>query len=762
MLPGPLSLSNFEPQDVDKRVFFRLGLKLVDTEGDSAVQYVITELATQRGLRMVKAIIDRLEGCIHGWEFGKTFLEMVLPLFQILTHPNVRPSLLLETPLHIILNWLFGPHGQRLIAILRSATITLVHLQLDDSGSTSRRFTEALTATLSLLYAICELHLTAQVLEELAPILETLADYMPASYLYYGVRQSLTKIMRRLRLGAAISIAPPVCKHKIPTSCDNLPLSDSFSCTASCGALLSCGHECKRKCKDCNVIEDGKLLQVSHGKCLTICGQNYTTCHHSCKRTCHDGQPCPLCEEPCEVQCAHSRCGKSCSEPCAPCAEDCSWACPHRGKCQMACAVPCDLLPCSRRCEKILSCSHRCPSVCGESCPSARYCQECAHESIKELVVDYIMQSTYAEIDLEVNPVLVPPCGHLLTMESMDGHMQMSAFFELSSTNPIDIVGLKNASKPFAAGDLKGCPLCRQPLRGINRYGRIVRCAFIDEATKKFIVWANSTLSSLELQLAAVVEKLAATEGEYETVARPRRGRFRKMSVPLKGDPRYQIARVKAFIGKQQQCADLFRIRQLIRDFHKKVDVSEQPFSRIYDLAQDARFRRGVLTDFDRKPEILQTRSQFLATTLWLRCDYNILLEFCNICKNGQAPQTLGCVIDLDVDFTYYRRICYTLIAECEEKEHWWSVVEGEVLWAYFTALECCVTKRSELIAELLTEARKNVKNAQWACQVYPGQTTGLLAEVDYVEDMLNGVASYVPVTTEERAAIYAAMASVV
>ncbi|CAF9929862.1 MAG: hypothetical protein HETSPECPRED_007476 [Heterodermia speciosa] len=402
----------------------------------------------------------------------------------------------------------------------------------------------------------------------------------------------------------------------------------------------------------------------------------------------------------------------------------------------------------------------QCPSVCGEVCPSARYCQECAQESIKELVVDYILQSTYAEIDLNVDPVIVPPCGHLLTIESMDGHMQMSAFFELSPTNPVEILGLKNSSKPFEAGDLKGCPLCRMPLRSISRYGRIVRRAFIDEATKKFIVWANSTFVPLAGQLRAIEEKLAATTGEYETIARPPHGSITKLSVPLKGEPQFQIARVRTFIGKQRRYADLFRLRQIIRDFHKRVAESEQPFSRIYDLVQDARLRRGIIVDFDYTPEILQTRNRFLATALLLRCDYLILLEFLEICKNGRAAQALGSAPALDVDFTNNREICYNLLAECVEKRQWASVVEGQLFWARFTALERGVTEKSEHTAALLTEARNHLKNARWMCHEYPGQTKGLLDEVDTVERMLNEGTFYATVTNEEKAAVYAAMAS--
>ncbi|KAL8794129.1 MAG: hypothetical protein Q9195_003314 [Heterodermia aff. obscurata] len=208
LLPRTKSLSTFEPRDNDTRNFFSLGWTLVATEGDSAAQYVVTELATERGLRMVKASIDRLESCLHGPELEKTFMEMVLPLFRILTHQNVQSSLLLETPLNVILNWFFGPNGQRLIAIFQSTAEGLIYLQSEDSVSTSGGLPEALTATLLLLYTICELHHKAQVLEELPAIVEILADCVPADHLYHGARQTLARIRRRLGLGADIPIVP--------------------------------------------------------------------------------------------------------------------------------------------------------------------------------------------------------------------------------------------------------------------------------------------------------------------------------------------------------------------------------------------------------------------------------------------------------------------------------------------------------------------------------------------------------------------------
>jgi hypothetical protein len=91
-----------------------------------------------------------------------------------------------------------------------------------------------------------------------------------------------------------------------------------------------------------------------------ICGRNYSTCRHSCSKMCHDGSKCPPCNQRCEVHCSHSRCGKPCHEPCAPCAEKkCQSNCAHT-QCTMPCAAPCNWVPCSRRCENMLSCGHQC------------------------------------------------------------------------------------------------------------------------------------------------------------------------------------------------------------------------------------------------------------------------------------------------------------------------------------------------------------------------------------------------------------------
>lgn len=53
-----------------------------------------------------------------------------------------------------------------------------------------------------------------------------------------------------------------------------------------------------------------------------------------------------------------------------------------QGRCDLPCGAPCRRLPCNQRCTKLLSCGHRCPSLCGEPCPNKKFCIKCGHKDI--------------------------------------------------------------------------------------------------------------------------------------------------------------------------------------------------------------------------------------------------------------------------------------------------------------------------------------------------------------------------------------------
>lgn len=560
------------------------------------------------------------------------------------------------------------------------------------------------------------------------------------------------------------------CKHTVKVRCHKLPLAANHPCNAPCGAALECGHDCRQICQNCNTKdEDGHILEANHGVCKTPCGRPYTTCSHACSETCHGEEPCRLCVEPCEVRCSHSRCSKKCYEPCMPCVESCSWSCPHRGACKLPCAVPCDLLPCSKRCSLTLSCGHQCPSVCGEICPDVQHCHQCANTSVKGMMVDYIMGSSYAEVDLDESPCIIPSCGHILTLESMDGHMEMSKYYTISgdtnAENPI--TALKSSSVPFSTSELKNCPLCRKPLRNINRYGRIVRRAWIDEATKKFIVWANAQFVPLSTRLEQVEAKLRGLVAEKQPQESPLLGdaglspAFGRLSlepIRLTGSRDQQISAVFKAHKTNARYKEISWLRIDIRRFLLEVDEAEQPISRIHALVQDARRYRGVSTEITDVPSVLQVRNRLLATVLILRCDYAILFDF--VTHSGRAAPG-GNFKDLHLNLAVNRKDCENLIQESRARQQPAQEVEGLLYWARFVALERgrSVSLSDVDMTTLVDSARERIHLARDICNTYPGQTAGMLAEVSEAEKMLRDATFYAPVTSAEKAAVYAAMA---
>ncbi len=566
----------------------------------------------------------------------------------------------------------------------------------------------------------------------------------------------------------SVETVMPGCKHTVKVRCYQLPLAANHPCNATCGAALGCGHDCKKICKNCNTRgEDGLVSDIIHGICKTPCGRQYTTCSHACSEACHGDRSCRLCLEPCEVRCSHSRCSKKCHEPCIPCVENCSWSCPHRGACKLPCAVPCDLLPCSKRCSLKLGCGHECPSVCGEICPEARYCQKCADKSLKDMMVDYIMGSTYADTDLDENPCIIPSCGHILTLESMDGHMEIAKYYTISDETNVEnsIIALKSTSLPFSTSELKNCPMCRSPLRNINRYGRIVRRAWVDEATKKFIVWANARFVPLASRMEQAEAKLREpiTEKQNPGSPLPERlslalDRLSLEPILLVGSRNEQIQVVFKTFNPEARYKDIFPLRIDIKRFLKEVDEAEQPISRIHALVQDARKHRGVNTEMSDIPSVLQVRNRLLATVLLLRCDYAILLD--SVIHGGGRASGKN-AREFRLSLALNRKDCENLIQESRSRQQPAHEVEGLLYWARFVALE---RGRSASLSDadmttLVDRAHDQVDLARTICNTHPGQTAGMPAEVTEVKKMLRSATFYAPVTNLEKAAVYAAMA---
>ncbi|KAJ0415311.1 P-loop containing nucleoside triphosphate hydrolase protein [Aspergillus carlsbadensis] len=462
----------------------------------------------------------------------------------------------------------------------------------------------------------------------------------------------------------------PHCHHTTRLACH----IDIFS------ADYQCRHQC-RKCLSCmnRTAEEPKF---DHGKCTQKCGRLYSTCAHACNAECHGNTPCPPCTSPCDVQCGHSRCPCKCSEPCAPCAvSECLSSCPH-SSCSMPCAAPCDHIPCSLRCEKVLSCGHQCPSTC-------------ASDSMKETAVDFIMGEQYGEVDLAANPCIFPPCGHFLTIESMDAQMDIKKHYILDENGRPVSIG--SSSQPFSIDDIRTCAICRGSLRQVARYGRL-----------KFIL------------LPGYISRLQ----DYESRA-PAKETARQ------GPPEHQY-------DKQR--------------YKSRVHVQEQPFVRVRNMVEDARRRKRSPGQFDFDANVLQTKGYLQAAALLLRLDASLLADFLSLCKKGRHA-------GLYVNLAGYRKESNRLIANAAASSRILQQVEGNIFLAQFCALERQNLADPFEAENLLQEGTAAIDEAERLCKLHAGQTRGFLEEIEGTRAMLRGSEFYAPVTNEERMAVLAAMA---
>ena len=347
------------------------------------------------------------------------------------------------------------------------------------------------------------------------------------------------------------------------------------------------------------------------------------------------------------------------------------------------------------------------------------------------MVVDFIMSTTFGEIDLNQDPCIVPACGHIITIESMDGHMSMSDFYSTDAEG--SIVALKNSAAPFSASEIKSCPTCRSSLRKVNRYSRIVRRALIDEATKKFIVWANMQFIPLATKLEVVEKELRHVPPDQ---ARGLNLRLAEAPVPqtlsLTKSRNNQIAEIGTYTRKDTRLKKIIGLRRDIKKFLRDVDETEQPFGRIFDLAKDARRHRGIEIELDSKVEILQVRNRILATVLLIRCDYSIMSTFLNDQKDDNSSN-----LNVTVELSTNRKECEMLIAESASRNQPANMVEGHLYWARFFALERTHAEPGTELSALLEAARFHVQSALDICDQYPGQTAGMKQEATDVEKML-------------------------
>ncbi|MCJ1308217.1 hypothetical protein MMC25_001870 [Agyrium rufum] len=374
-------------------------------------------------------------------------------------------------------------------------------------------------------------------------------------------------------------------------------------------------------------------------------------------------------------------------------------------------------------------------------------------------MVDYILGSSYDEIDLNETPCMFPKCGHVLTVESMDGQVGMGDYYTLNAEG--NIVGLGKGSTASAHSK---CGTCRGSLRNIERYARLSKQIRLNQATKKFIVWANA-------QYLILHGDFSNLEAGFQTVADGDNASTSKFTFPrtmssmasglikLDGNPDVIIQGLRRYLSDSNELWQLIDLRSRINAYSRAVGEAEQPFGKIVDLVKSARLREGTATKLMTGPEVLQTKYRPLALVLLLRLDHLLLSQA------GRALQKLrqdsqGREI-LPLDLSTFRHSCTSLIVESKDRKQTAAEVEASIFYGLFVALERNLCNHTtEALAETVESARTQLDMAEALCKEYSGTTAGLLSDIEDTRRLLGESTFYTPVSNEEREEVYRAMAS--
>ncbi|KAI3401213.1 hypothetical protein diail_11919 [Diaporthe ilicicola] len=378
----------------------------------------------------------------------------------------------------------------------------------------------------------------------------------------------------------------------------------------------------------------------------------------------------------------------------------------------------------------------------------------------------------YKEVDVDEAPCIFPDCGHFFTVESMDGQMSMREHYEMDENEMP--TAIKNSADPFSMDEVKACSVCRSSLRNIARYGRIVRRAMLDEATKKFISWSAIRHLELAERLMTEQQKLEQNSDKEQDVGRPGR-------LDLIGDASTQIRNLGIWVG-QKRYKGLAQTYVEISKFVEQVSVESQPFHRVFEFVRHAKRQNKTGAAFDYDQDIIQLRGYLLALSLLLKCSISFLSDFMSLRKASGINRTI-----ITVDFASNFAQCEKLIKLATDTSRPQLQVEGHIYFAQLCGFSLCfapsddsadvsvpgafpettttVTTTTGLEEgskhenikndglEHLDRARSLLKNAAWDSKRL------MEAEIEAADNVLNGGVFYCPVTSDEMRAVYAAMA---
>ena len=199
-------------------------------------------------------------------------------------------------------------------------------------------------------------------------------------------------------------------------------------------------------------------------------------------------------------------------------------------------------------------------------------------DDAKAAIADLVMQRPIADIDTTSDDVseklITLGCGHVFTVETLDGHCSMSEYYEIDPTGRY----LDMKAPPIKYQAPPTCPTCRGPITS-PRYGRVTKRANLDILEQNVASNMSKQLEkhgpSLET-IAASIETLEtaakaitngddfASEEEFAQICEERKEMFGRPEQPL---PVHMLIEVKTFHGFSPKEAQEWT--RIVRDINR-------------------------------------------------------------------------------------------------------------------------------------------------------------------------------------------------
>ncbi|KAL7271872.1 hypothetical protein RUND412_005345 [Rhizina undulata] len=378
------------------------------------------------------------------------------------------------------------------------------------------------------------------------------------------------------------------------------------------------------------------------------------------------------------------------------------------------------------------------------------------------------MGQKYSEIDLDEEPVIVPSCGHFYTMDTYDHLMNLKIAYKIDDLgNILGPKALDGSDDPPPEGDeppeklkMKVCPDCRTPLRDLHRYNRIVKVAYLEEATMRFCTSSQ-----------AFYVQIYGAVSDFENLSTANRNDFlTKFKGLLNKTSQHFKTRKRTIEDRLTKSEALDR---KIQKFIEMVREEEQPYCKVREMVIRAQRVRNAATTFVVDNSAVQLGFRLKGQILLFQLKWASLWDIHTICKNGdlEAPllQLVRKMINRDL-LRFYKQ-CLPVIEQCQEAVLSKYEVEARIYRVQFYALYRIETlgqpkeQHTKGPAPPEIESENDLKSelasldrCDSLCEEFPGTVGPLKKQVDKARVLLNGGKFYAVVTPEERMAVIAAM----